>query len=47
VYRSICTALGINVLSLSERQVPGNTAKSASNTQVDRSGPRASTSSTC
>jgi cytochrome c oxidase assembly protein subunit 11 len=37
VYRSICNALGINVLSLAERQVPGNTAKASANTQVDRS----------
>ena len=35
VYRSICNALGINVLSLAERAVPG--AKAAPNTQVDRS----------
>jgi len=35
VYRSICTALGINVLSLSERDVPGATVKR--NTQVDLS----------
>jgi cytochrome c oxidase assembly protein subunit 11 len=37
VYRSICNALGINVLSLSERQVPGNASQGARNTQVDRS----------
>jgi len=37
VYRSICTALGINVLSLAERQVPGSVVKGAPNTQVDRS----------
>ena len=43
VYRAICEATGINILSLSERQVPGNgsageTARLASrNTQVDRS----------
>ena len=37
VYRSICNALGINVLSLSERQVPGNSSQGARNTQVDRS----------
>jgi cytochrome c oxidase assembly protein subunit 11 len=35
VYRSICDALGINVLSLSEKAVPG--AKVTPNTQVDRS----------
>ena len=37
IYNTICTALGINVLSLAERQVPGNTAKASANTQVDRS----------
>jgi cytochrome c oxidase assembly protein subunit 11 len=36
VYRAICTALGINVLSVSERAVPG-TSKAMPNTQVDRS----------
>ena len=35
VYRAICSALGINVLSLSERQVPGNASSSRPNTQVD------------
>ena len=34
IYRSICNALGINVLSLSERAVPGNSADKR-NTQVD------------
>jgi cytochrome c oxidase assembly protein subunit 11 len=37
VYRSICTALGINVLSLSERDVPGAATRTAPNTQVDLS----------
>ena len=36
MYRAICTALGINVLSLAERQVPGN-APAGGNTQVDTS----------
>lgn len=38
MYRSICKALGINVLSLSEQAVPGSSVKSQpENTQVDRS----------
>ncbi len=37
MYRSICAALGINVLSLAERAVPGNSKATASNTQVDAS----------
>jgi len=37
IYRSICTALGINVLSLSEQAVPGAAAKGQRNTQVDLS----------
>jgi cytochrome c oxidase assembly protein subunit 11 len=36
VYRAICSALGINVLSVSERAIPGQ-SKAAPNTQVDRS----------
>ena len=42
VYRAICEATGINILSLTERQVPGNGAAGAAarsamrNTQVDR-----------
>lgn len=36
MYNAICSALGINVLSLSERAVPG-VANAAANTQVDRS----------
>ena len=41
IYKSICEALGINVLSLSEQQVPGNSSNfkldqtSKANTQVD------------
>jgi cytochrome c oxidase assembly protein subunit 11 len=35
VYRSICNALGINVLSLSEQAVPGNSSNYKGNTQVD------------
>jgi cytochrome c oxidase assembly protein subunit 11 len=42
LYRAICEATGINILSLSERQVPGNGSAGAGalkavNTQVDRS----------
>ena len=42
VYRAICVATGINVLSLSERQVPGGgkagkAAQSMLNSQVDKS----------
>jgi cytochrome c oxidase assembly protein subunit 11 len=36
MYRAICTALGVNVLSLSERAVPG-ASKAGHNTQIDRS----------
>ena len=41
IYKSICEALGINVLSLSEQQVPGNSSNfkldktSKANTQID------------
>lgn len=35
IYRSICKALGINVLSLTEQQVPGNSSNYKKNTQVD------------
>lgn len=35
MYRAICEALGINVLSLAERQQPGMAAGTAVNTQVD------------
>ncbi len=37
MYRAICDALGINVLSVSERLVPGNSKATPANTQVDRS----------
>src|SRR5690349_15541616 len=38
MYRAICTALGINVLSLAERAVPGSASTATpSNTQVDAS----------
>jgi len=37
LYRAICEATGINVLSLSELQVPGASAKLPANTQVDTS----------
>ncbi len=42
IYKHICEMTGINILSLSERQVPGNgaagqAAKPLANTQVDRS----------
>ena len=42
IYKHICDVTGINILSLSERLVPGNgataaAAKQPSNTQVDRS----------
>lgn len=42
VYKAICEATGINILSLSERQVPGNglagrDARLPANTQVDQS----------
>jgi cytochrome c oxidase assembly protein subunit 11 len=36
MYRAVCKALGINVLSLSERAIPG-VSRAAPNTQVDRS----------
>ena len=37
IYRSICEALGVNVLSLSEQAVPGNSSKASAITQVDLS----------
>jgi cytochrome c oxidase assembly protein subunit 11 len=37
MYRAICTALGINVLSVSEKAVPGNSQATPANTQVDTS----------
>ncbi len=36
IYQHVCEALGINILAIGERQVPGN-AKVKPNTQVDRS----------
>lgn len=35
MYKHICAALGINVLSLTEQQVPGASASLKANTQVD------------
>ena len=37
MYQAICNALGINVLSQSERLLPGMSHKASPNTQVDRS----------
>jgi len=37
IYRTICTALGVNVLSLSERDSTANAVKYDKNTQVDLS----------
>ena len=37
IYRSICKALGINVLAVSELAVPGSTKADTKNTQVDLS----------
>jgi cytochrome c oxidase assembly protein subunit 11 len=42
IYKAICEMTGINILSLSERQVPGNgvpggTSRLPANTQVDTS----------
>ena len=37
LYRAICSALGINVLSVSERLATGVSGKAAGNTQVDLS----------
>lgn len=37
IYRAICEVTGINVLALSERQVPGKSAALPANTQVDTS----------
>jgi cytochrome c oxidase assembly protein subunit 11 len=37
MYKSICEALGINVLSLTEREVPGMSSRAKPNTQVDLS----------
>ena len=35
IYRAVCSELGINVLSLSELQVPGAASKARANTQID------------
>jgi cytochrome c oxidase assembly protein subunit 11 len=35
MYRAICSALGVNVLSIAERQVPGVASSSGRNTQID------------
>ena len=37
IYKHVCEALGINVLAVSERQVPGNSSAQPHNTQVDTS----------
>jgi cytochrome c oxidase assembly protein subunit 11 len=37
MYQAICSALGINVLSLSEREVPGTHSRARPNTQIDLS----------
>jgi len=37
IYRAICEVTGINILALSERQVPGMGPTLPANTQVDRS----------
>ena len=37
MYRAICDALGINVLSVAEQKLPGRSGADALNTQVDRS----------
>lgn len=37
LYRSICEATGINILSRAELEVPGNSAPLSANTQVDAS----------
>lgn len=36
IYRAVCDALGINVLAVSERQLPGLSKADPLNTQVDR-----------
>ena len=37
LYKAICEATGINVLALSEREIPGTKGTSPQNTQVDES----------
>lgn len=36
IYKHVCEALGINILAVGERQVPGN-SRAAANTQIDQS----------
>ncbi|WP_414638911.1 cytochrome c oxidase assembly protein [Aquabacterium sp.] len=35
MYRAICDALGVNVLSLAEQNIPGGSSKARPNTQID------------
>ncbi|WP_395057952.1 cytochrome c oxidase assembly protein [Polaromonas sp.] len=37
IYKAICEMTGINVLALGDRQIPGATANTSANTQVDTS----------
>ena len=37
MYRAVCAALGINVLAIAERKLPGMQSSKPENTQVDRS----------
>jgi cytochrome c oxidase assembly protein subunit 11 len=37
IYKAICEATGINILSLGDKQIPGASTKIAANTQVDLS----------
>jgi cytochrome c oxidase assembly protein subunit 11 len=37
LYKSICEATGVNILSLAELEVPGNNAPTGANSQVDTS----------
>ena len=37
IYKAICEATGINILSLGDKQIPGASTKIAPNTQVDKS----------
>ncbi|TFZ01104.1 cytochrome c oxidase assembly protein [Ramlibacter rhizophilus] len=37
IYQKVCDALGINILAIGERQVPGGSTALPSNTQVDTS----------
>ncbi len=36
IYRAICNALGINVLAVAEKQIPGARSQAPANTQIDR-----------